>query len=280
MTAGIAASKPDRGRQQRLGDARRDDREIGRLRLRDADEAVHDAPDGAEQPDERRGRADGGQRRHAVAHRARLRARDFGETRRGALLDAAFARAVGRQRGFRAARPRSSARQHIACSAERHLRFRQACAPRQCAPSASVELVAARRASWRVLAEKDRPGHERGEDQADHHRFDQHVGGQKHRPRRQVALQPARPMAPRWPRRQRSPRAGSGPARLAAGTACAPAASSAATAPARTAQVGACWTTADRGLRAARSARAEADAASRDSPICEDVLFILRPNSG
>src|SRR5262249_38316452 len=37
--------QPDRRRQQRFGDAGRDHREVGGLRLRDADEAVHDAPD-------------------------------------------------------------------------------------------------------------------------------------------------------------------------------------------------------------------------------------------
>src|SRR5262249_26062862 len=40
------------GREQRLGDARRHHREIGGVRLRDADEAVHDAPHGAGEADE------------------------------------------------------------------------------------------------------------------------------------------------------------------------------------------------------------------------------------
>jgi hypothetical protein len=48
MTAGIAATRPIRGRQQGFGDAGRYDREVGGLRLRDADEAVHDAPNRAE----------------------------------------------------------------------------------------------------------------------------------------------------------------------------------------------------------------------------------------
>src|SRR6516165_11188727 len=43
--------KPESRRQQRLGDARRDHGEEGGMRLRDADEAVNDAPDGAEQAD-------------------------------------------------------------------------------------------------------------------------------------------------------------------------------------------------------------------------------------
>src|SRR6516225_4227951 len=41
----------DGGCEQRLGDARGDDSKVGGLRLGDADEAVHDAPDGAEQAD-------------------------------------------------------------------------------------------------------------------------------------------------------------------------------------------------------------------------------------
>src|SRR5262245_37677308 len=57
--------KPESGRQQRLGDARRNHREISGMRFRDADEAVHDSPDGAEQADEGGGRTDGG--KHASA---------------------------------------------------------------------------------------------------------------------------------------------------------------------------------------------------------------------
>src|SRR6516164_7379499 len=52
----IAADEP----QQLLGDAWRNHREVGGMRFRDADEAVHDAPDGAEQADEGGGRTDGG----------------------------------------------------------------------------------------------------------------------------------------------------------------------------------------------------------------------------
>ena len=37
------------------------------------------------------------------------------------------------------------------------------------------------------LGEEDRPGHQRGEGQADHHRLDQDIGRQEHRPRRQLA---------------------------------------------------------------------------------------------
>src|SRR5215471_15289226 len=57
--------EPKRGGEQRLGNARRDYRQIGGLRLRNPDEAVHDAPNGAEQSDEGGGCTDGGQ--HAGA---------------------------------------------------------------------------------------------------------------------------------------------------------------------------------------------------------------------
>ena len=63
----------ERGRQQRLGNAGRDHGEIGRVRLGDADEGIHDAPHRAEQADERRGGADG--REHAGAARDLLRHR-------------------------------------------------------------------------------------------------------------------------------------------------------------------------------------------------------------
>ena len=54
----MAATRPEAGRQQRLGDARRHHGEVGVLRDRDLLEGVLDAPDRPEQPDERRGRAD------------------------------------------------------------------------------------------------------------------------------------------------------------------------------------------------------------------------------
>ena len=85
---GNGGDEADGGRQQRLGDAGRDHREVGGLRLRDADEAVHDAPHGAEQPDERRGRADGGEQAGAAPRLARGRVQDALEHGFDALLDA------------------------------------------------------------------------------------------------------------------------------------------------------------------------------------------------
>src|SRR5262249_10722355 len=52
-------NKADCSREQRLGDAGRDHRERGIFRGGNRLEARHDAPDGAEQADERSGRADG-----------------------------------------------------------------------------------------------------------------------------------------------------------------------------------------------------------------------------
>src|SRR5262249_14078702 len=62
---GNGAHMPACGGQLRFGDPRRDNREVGGMRLRDADEAVHDAPDGTKQADEGGGRTNGG--KHAGA---------------------------------------------------------------------------------------------------------------------------------------------------------------------------------------------------------------------
>src|SRR5215831_14131135 len=80
--------EPESGRQQRLGDARRDHREVGGMRLRDADEAVHDAPDGAEQADEGGGRTDGGKHAGAAQDPSPIACFDALEARRDPFLDA------------------------------------------------------------------------------------------------------------------------------------------------------------------------------------------------
>src|SRR5271170_3261731 len=90
----------ERGREQRLGDARRHHGEIGGVQLRDPDEAVHDAPHRAEQADERRGRADGGEDAGAAQHPPSDRCLDALEPRRDALLDAAEVAPVGRAAQF------------------------------------------------------------------------------------------------------------------------------------------------------------------------------------
>ena len=60
----------DRGREQRFCDAGRNDRKVGGLRLRDADERIHDAPDRTEQADERGGRTDRRKHRQTVLRAA------------------------------------------------------------------------------------------------------------------------------------------------------------------------------------------------------------------
>ncbi len=82
------------GGEQRLGDAGRHHGEVGRVGLRDADEGVHDAPDRAEQADEGRGGADGGEQPGAAAHRAAGARLDAAEQRGGPLLDALGAEAL------------------------------------------------------------------------------------------------------------------------------------------------------------------------------------------
>src|SRR4051794_23670467 len=82
------SDESDRRRQQGFGDTRRDDGKVRRLRFRNADKAVHNAPHGAEQADEWRGGADRRKRAHPEAYAARLRARDLSKRCRGALFHA------------------------------------------------------------------------------------------------------------------------------------------------------------------------------------------------
>src|SRR5215475_3321525 len=88
--------KPESGRQQRLGDARGDHRKVGGMRLRDADEAVHDAPDGAEQADEGGGRADRGKHAGAAQDPSPVACFDTLEARRDPFLDAFSVGGTGR----------------------------------------------------------------------------------------------------------------------------------------------------------------------------------------
>ena len=85
----------ERGRQQRFGDAGRDHREIGGMRLGNADEGIHDAPHRAEQADERRGGADGGEHAGAARDLPRHRGLDPLQPQRDALLEAVVDDAAG-----------------------------------------------------------------------------------------------------------------------------------------------------------------------------------------
>src|SRR5262249_51611035 len=75
--------------------ARRNHREIGRMRLRDADEAVHDAPDGTEQADEGGGRTDSGKHAGAAQDPSPVACFDALEARRNSFLDAFSVRGTG-----------------------------------------------------------------------------------------------------------------------------------------------------------------------------------------
>src|SRR5262249_40305478 len=101
--------KPESGRQQRLGDARRDHREVRGMRLGDADEAVHDAPDGAEQADEGGGRTDGGKHAGAAQDPSPVACFDARETRRDPLLDAFSVGGTGMRPLTRSLRRRGTA---------------------------------------------------------------------------------------------------------------------------------------------------------------------------
>src|SRR3954452_5867860 len=80
--------QPERGRQQRLGNSRRDHREVGGVGLGDADKGIHDAPHRAEQSDEGRGGADGREHAGAARHPPRHRSLDPLQPQRDALLEA------------------------------------------------------------------------------------------------------------------------------------------------------------------------------------------------
>ena len=87
----MAASKPQRGGEQRLGNSRSDHGQGRVLGHRDRLEAVHDAPDGPEQAHERRRRADGGERREVPLERSHLAVHrqfhDTPDTAHQALVD-------------------------------------------------------------------------------------------------------------------------------------------------------------------------------------------------
>src|SRR5690606_2113391 len=63
-----SGNQTDSRGQQRFCDTRRDDRKVSGLRLGDTDKAVHDAPDGTEQADERGDGADSRQVAVTAAH--------------------------------------------------------------------------------------------------------------------------------------------------------------------------------------------------------------------
>ncbi len=184
MTGGNGRDEADGGGEQRFGDARRDDGEVRRLRFRDADEAVHDAPYGAEQADERRRRADGGQHARTRVHVAAGRRREPVEPRSNALLDAHLVADVSGKAQFQ--------RRHLdqpgddaALPAEPLRSVRKGCSrinrPRGPLQSALGEGQLDR------LREPDRPRDDGRERESDHHRLHDDVSGHEHVPRREIA---------------------------------------------------------------------------------------------
>src|SRR3954463_10380600 len=95
---GDGRDQAERGRQQRLGNSRRDHGQVGGVGLGDADKGIHDAPHRAEQSDEGRGGADG--RKHAGAARdpPRHRSLDPLQPQRDPLLETVIDHTAGEQR--------------------------------------------------------------------------------------------------------------------------------------------------------------------------------------
>ena len=177
--------EPHRGREQRLGDAGRDDREVRGLRLRDADKAVHDAPDRAEQADKRapsRRSSRGCRCRATSARRAAASMRSSREATRS-LIPSGEASVAAR---FLHRGPDQCGRRAGAVGVGH--RLGQRCRPRPAPPSARRNCRLQRRQLDR-LGQPDGPGDDRGEREADHHRLHDAVGGQEHAPRRQVVRQ-------------------------------------------------------------------------------------------
>ena len=155
---GDGGEQADGGGQQRLGDAGRDHGEVGGLRLGDADEAVHDAPHRAEQADERRRGADGGEHAGALVHVAAGRDLEPRQARGDALLDAALVGEVGGQpqlehgridqRRQDAARATRGGRAHRRASARSPIAAQRPAQPAHGRPAA--------RCSWRATPSTSR----------------------------------------------------------------------------------------------------------------------------
>ena len=88
-------SKTQSGREQCLGNARRDYREIGGVRFRDSDKAVHDAPHGPEEADKGRRRTDGGEHAGRARNAPAEACLEALKPRCNPLLDAVAIKTVG-----------------------------------------------------------------------------------------------------------------------------------------------------------------------------------------
>ena len=182
---GDGGDEPERGREQRLGDPRRHHGEIGGVRLGDADEAVHDAPDRAEQADEGRGRADGGEDAGAARNLAARRHLDALELPGDALLQAVAAQIGG---DADLGRGRIDQLRHRARALAEHLvGLGERGALGEDAQAAAHGDAGA--AQFERFGDPDRPGYQRGKGEPDHHRLHDDVGVQEHAPGREVLRQ-------------------------------------------------------------------------------------------
>ena len=140
------------------------------MRFRDADEAVHDAPDGAEQSDEGRGRADGGENARAARQSSPDRRLDAFDRGGKALPDPFSISAVGRPFQLH----NGGAHELGGSSADLNrtvVRLGQRSRPCD-GPMGFAQSSASKLRSSSHLGERDRPRQHRGEREPDHHRFD------------------------------------------------------------------------------------------------------------
>ena len=155
------------------------------MRLGNADEAVHDAPNRAEQSDKGCRRADGGQNAGSTRNFAASRHFDSFELPGNALLQPVAAKTGGLANFADGGLHQLSHRAGFLGELAGGLRKR--CAIGKHAQSAPNG--AARTAQFQAFGDPNRPGDERGEGKPDHHRFHDDVGVEEHAPRRQVLWQ-------------------------------------------------------------------------------------------
>jgi hypothetical protein len=173
---GDRREQADGGGEQRLRDARRDHRERGVLLLADLEEAVHDAPDGAEQPDEGRHRAGRGEEVEPLGERIRL-GRHLPLHRQGDAPAGCLAVRDPAARSGRVPQFLQAGRGHA-----RRGRFVPPAVEHRLGVLSLEELALERLAAARHLAhsereaDDDRPGPHARQDQPDHDRLDNDVG--------------------------------------------------------------------------------------------------------
>ncbi|RMP35858.1 hypothetical protein ALQ24_102338 [Pseudomonas syringae pv. antirrhini] len=169
--------------QQGLGDAGGNDGEVGGLGFGDADEAVHDAPHGAEQTHERRRRTDGCQHAGAHAHVTATGCYQALEAEADTLLDPFAFTAVGRKAHFfkRVVHQQVGKRAFLAggCAG-----FCQGAGFFQVDDFTAQPALGAQQLE--TLGDPDGPRNDRGDGQPDHDDLHDDVGVLIHAPRRQV----------------------------------------------------------------------------------------------